>query len=154
MTTTQRVADIISGIFLAAVGIAVILATWDLESAFGERLPPRTLPLVLGSTTIISGALLAIRSYLLRGEDLEVQWPDKEGWLRLLVTFVALAAYLVLMEPLGAAVASLIFAALLIFYLERRPIRALCVGVAVAVVIQYLFINLLQLPFPLGFWVR
>ncbi len=67
-----------------------------------------------------------------------------------MVTFVALTAYLVLMEPLGTAVASLIFAALLIFYLDRRPIRALCVGVAVAVVIQYLFVNLLQLPFPPG----
>ncbi len=70
MTTTQRVADIISGIFLAVVGIAVILATWDLESAFGERLPPRTLPLVTRFNSIISGALLAVRSYLLRGEDL------------------------------------------------------------------------------------
>jgi putative tricarboxylic transport membrane protein len=154
MTTTQRIADIISGIFLAVVGIVVILATWDLQSAFGERLPPRTLPLALGSTTIISGALLAIRSYFYRGEDLQVQWPDGEGWLRLLVTFAALTVYLVLIEPLGAAVASLVFCAALIWYLDRKAIRSLCVGVVVAVVIQVVFVNILQLPLPTGFWSR
>jgi putative tricarboxylic transport membrane protein len=154
MTTTQRIADIISGIFLAAVGIAVILSTWDLQSSFGERLSPRALPLVLGSITVITGVLLSIRAYLYQGEDLEVHWPDKEGWLRLGVTFATLAVYLLLIDPLGVAAASLVFSTFLIWYLDRRVIRSLCVGVVVAVVIQMVFVNLLQLALPTGFWTR
>jgi putative tricarboxylic transport membrane protein len=154
MTTTQRTADIISGIVLAAGGAAVILAALDIQSAFGERLPPRTLPLGLGSTTVVTGVLLSIRAYLYRGEDLEIKWPDREGWWRLAVTFATLVIYLLLIDPLGVAVASLVFSTFLIWYLERRVIRSLCVGVAVAVVIQFVFVNLLQLALPTGIWSR
>ena len=35
-----------------------------------------------------------------------MEWPDREGWFRLLVTFVSLAVYLALIEPLGVAMAS------------------------------------------------
>jgi putative tricarboxylic transport membrane protein len=152
--TTQRTMDIISGIFLAAAGAVVILAALDIQSSFGERLPPRTLPMVLGTSTVITGALLSIRAYLYRGEDLGVQWPDREGWWRLVVTFVTLVIYLLLIEPLGAAVASLVFCATLIWYLDRKVIRSLCVGVVVAVVIHVVFVNILQLPLPTGFWSR
>lgn len=150
--TTQRTADIISGIVLAGTGIFVVLAALDIQSVFGERLPPRTLPMTLGFTTLVTGGMLSIRAYFYRGEDLEVHWPDREGWLRLAVTLVTLVIYLVLIEPLGVAVASLIFSTLLIWYLDRKPIRSLCVGVIVAIVIQFVFVNILQLPFPQGFW--
>ncbi len=58
--TTQRSADVLSGIFLALVGAVVIVAALDIQSTFGERLPPRTLPLTLGLATVITGALLSI----------------------------------------------------------------------------------------------
>jgi len=130
----------------------VVFAALDIQSVFGERLPPRTLPIGLGFTTLVTGLLLSVRAYVYRGEDLELKWPDREGWLRLAVTFVTLVMYLLLIEPLGVALATLIFSTLLIWYLDRRPIRSLCVGVIVAVVIQYVFVNLLQLPFPQGSW--
>ncbi len=150
--STQRSADIISGVFLAGVGAIVILAALDLKSAFGEKLSPRTLPLALGLITLCTGALLSVRAYLYRGEDLTVDWPDREGWLRLIVTFVSLLIYLVLIEPLGVPVATLIFLTFLIWYLDRRFVRSLCIAVITAVVIQVVFIRILQLSFPAGFW--
>jgi len=150
--TTQRMADIVSGIFLAAVGTVVVVAALDIQSAFAERLPPRTLPMTLGLTTLIVGALLSVRAYLHKGEDLTVEWPDREGWIRLGVTFVSLVAYLVLIEPLGVAVASMVFSTFLISYLDRRIVRALCIGAALALVINLVFVRLLQLPLPGGFW--
>lgn len=152
--TTQRTTDIVSGLVLAALGTAVIIAALDIQSVFGERLPPRTLPMGLGFTTLITGLLLTIRAYLYRGEDLIVHWPDRDGWARLGITFATLVAYLLLIEPLGVAVATLIFAAVLIWYLDRKLIRALCIGLIVALVIQFVFVRFLQLPFPQGFWVQ
>jgi len=152
--TTQRTADIITGIVLAVTGAIVILAALDIQSVFGERLPPRTLPMTLGFTTLVTGGMLSIRAYFYRGEDLELNWPDREGWFRLAITFVTLVIYLVLIEPLGVAMASLVFSTVLIWFLDRRPIRSLCVGVIVAIVIQVVFVNILQLPLPQGFWSR
>ena len=81
-----------------------------------------------------------------------MEWPDKEGWFRLLVTFVSLTVYLALIEPLGVAVASFLFSTSLIWYLDRRFVRSICVGAAVALVIQFVFVRILQLSFPAGFW--
>ncbi|MBI4965778.1 MAG: tripartite tricarboxylate transporter TctB family protein [Desulfomonile tiedjei] len=150
--TTQRSADIISGIFLAAIGAVVMVAAFDIKSVFGERLPPRTLPLTLGAITFFSGILLSLRAYFYKGELLFVEWPDREGWVRNIVTFICLSGYLVLIEVLGITVASLIFSFALTFYLDRRWIRDLCVSIAIAIVIQVVFVRILQLSFPPGFW--
>jgi len=150
--TTQRTADIVSGIVLALTGAAVIWSAQDIQSVFGERLPPKTLPVALGITTVVTGLMLSLRAYVYRGEALEIKWPDRGGWLHLAVTFAALVMYLLIIDPLGVPVASLVFCTLLIWFLDRRPIRAFCVGLAVAVVIQGVFVKVLQLPLPPGFW--
>jgi len=152
--TTQRSADIFSGVFLAAIGAVVVIAAFELKSVFGERLPPRTLPVALGSVTILAGILLSVRAYLHKGESLVVDWPDREGWIRLAVTFTCLVVYLVLIETLGIAVSSLVFSFILIYYLDGRWIRALCVGIITSIIIQVVFVTILQLSFPPGFWGR
>jgi hypothetical protein len=150
--TSQRTADIISGIFLAAVGILIVYAAFQIKSVFGERLPPRTLPLVLGSITVVTGTLLSVRAYFYKGQEMFVEWPDREGWVRLIVTVVFLMAYLFLIEILGVAVASFLFSFSLIYYLDGRIFRSLYVSVPTAVVIQILFVKFLQLSFPPAFW--
>lgn len=143
----------VSGLFLAAIGAVVVIAALDIKSVFGERLPPRALPISLGAITILTGILLSIRAYLYKGEALIVDWPDREGWIRLIVTVLYLAIYVYLIDILGIAVSSLVFCFVLIYYLERRWIRALCVGIATAVIIQVVFVKILQLSLPGGFWV-
>jgi putative tricarboxylic transport membrane protein len=150
--TTQRYADMVCGLVLALLGVVVIVAAFDIQSTFGERLPPRTLPLVLGLTTLLTGALLSIRSYRHTEMDLTVDWPDKEGWLRLAVTFGSLVIYLGLMEVLGVPIATLGFCTFLIWYLDRSFVRSLVVGVITAFVIEVVFVRILQLSLPVGFW--
>jgi putative tricarboxylic transport membrane protein len=152
--TTQRSADIISGIFLALVGVLVIVAALDIQTTFGERLPPRTLPVALGLTTLVTGTLLSIRSYRHPEVILTVDWPDREGWVRLIVTFFSLVVYLALMEILGVPIATLVFSTFLIWYLDRKFVRSLAIGVITAVVIEVVFVRILQLSFPAGFWVH
>ena len=150
--TSQRTADIISGIFLAMVGIVIVFAAFQIKSVFGERLPPRMLPLILGSITIVTGILLSVRAYFFKGQEMFVEWPNREGWARLIVTIVFLTGYLMLIEILGISVASFIFSFSLIYYLDGRVLRAFCVSVPTAVVIQLLFVKFLQLSFPPAFW--
>jgi putative tricarboxylic transport membrane protein len=152
--TTQRSADMVSGLVLALLGAVVIVAAFDIQSTFGERLPPRTLPLILGLTTLCTGALLSIRAYRHSEMDLTVDWPDKEGWQRLAVTFGALVIYLLVIEVVGVPIATLVFSTFLIWYLDRRFVRSLVIGVITAFVIEAVFVRLLQLSFPVGFWVR
>jgi len=151
---TQRSTDIASGLFLVALGFLVLIAAWDIQSVYGEVLPPRTLPFTLAACTILGGLLLSVRAYFYRGEDVVVEWPDQGGWMRLLVTFLSLFVYLLLIEPLGASLASFCFAAFLVWYLDRRILPALCVSAALALVIEYAFIKGLMMPFPAPFWTR
>ncbi len=150
--TSQRTADIISGIFLAIIGMVIVFAAFQIKSVFGERLPPRTLPLMLGSITIVTGILLSVRAYFFKGQEMFVEWPDREGWARLIVTMVFLTGYLMLIEILGISVASFIFSFSLIYYLDGRILRALCVSAPTAIAIQLLFVKFLQLSFPPAFW--
>jgi len=152
--TTQRSADIVSGIVVALVGVGVIVAAFDLQTTFGERLPPRTLPLILGLTTLFTGALLSLRSYRHPEEGLTVDWPDREGWVRLIVTFASLVTYLFIIEPLGVPTATMVFLTFLIWYLDRKLVRSLAIGIVTAVVIEVLFVRILQLSLPSGFWVH
>lgn len=152
--TSQRSADIISGILLATIGLVISIAAFQIKSVFGERLPPRTLPLILGSVTVLTGILLSLRAYFFKGQQLFVEWPDREGWVNLTVTFVFLVAYLFLIEIFGIAIASFVFSFSLTYYLDRRVVRCVSVSVATAIVIQVVFVKLLQLSFPSAFWDR
>lgn len=152
--TSQRSADIISGILLATIGLVISIAAFQIKSVFGERLPPRTLPLILGSITVLTGILLSFRAYFYKGQQLFVEWPDREGWVNLTVTFVFLVAYLFLIEIFGIAIASFVFSFSLTYYLDRRVVRSVSVSVATAIGIQVVFVKLLQLSFPSAFWDR
>lgn len=149
---TQRSADIVSGVVLATIGVAVVMAAFQIKSVFGERLPPRTLPMVLGSITVFTGIMLSLRAYYYNGEQLVVDLPEPDGWARLGVTVVCLVGFLLLIEPLGIAVASSLFCVALIYYLDRRFVRSLSIAVITGLVVQIVFVKLLQLSFPVGFW--
>ncbi len=151
---TQRLSDIAAGIFLVVLGSVVLIPSLDIQSVFGEVLPPRTLPMTLAACTILGGLLLSIRAYSYRGEDVPVGWPDRSGWFRLLATAVSLTLYLLAIEPLGVSLASFFFTAFLVWYLDGRILPALFVGIAVALVIEYAFIKGLMMPFPPPFWTR
>ena len=151
---SQRSTDIASGLFFVALGVVVFVASLSIKSVYGEVLPPRTLPLALASSTIFGGLVLSIRAYFYRGEEVPVEWPDRLGWMRLLVTIASLVGYLVLIEPLGVALASLCFSVFLVWYLDRRILPSLCVGISVALVIEYAFIRGLTMPLPAAFWAR
>lgn len=146
---TLRSADIVSGIFICLLGIAVSLAAMSIPALMGERLPAKALPLLCGVLTAVGGLLLVVRAISYKGEEIPVEWPDMEGWRHIGVTMVALIIYVAVIDLLGLPVASMIFVAVLVPYLGMSVLAGILTGVGTAVSI-YLMIHYLSLSFPLG----
>jgi putative tricarboxylic transport membrane protein len=148
---SQRKCDIAAGTFIALLGAVVIVAASQIRGDVEERLPPRTLPYVVGFMTLAGGLALAVKSYRFRGEDPQIEWPEKDGWVRIAVNLLLLALFTALMDPLGMPITTGLYVAGAIWYMDRKRIlAALLTGAGSAVAVYYLFIKLLGLTFPLG----
>jgi len=150
---TQKSADVASGCFIAFLGIVVIFAATKITGGMEERLPPRTLPYILGFTILVAGVLLAIRAWRYTGENPPIKWPDRTGMIRVLALLVSLAAYIALIDPLGMPIATVLYVGFSVWYLwlgRHRIIYALITGIVSGAVVYYVFIQFLELSFPLG----
>ena len=148
---TQRSGDIAGGCFLAFLGLITIFAASRITGGLEERLPPRTLPYVVGVIILVSGALLAIRSWRFHGEDPVIKWPSRRGAIRILVTLVSLALYLALMNPLGLPLSTFLYVSFTVWYLGKyRLWYPLLIGFLSGAISYLVFIYLLELSFPVG----
>ena len=146
-----RRCEIVAGTLIALIGAVTIIAASQIRGDVEERLPPRTLPYAVGFMTLAGGLGLAVKSYRFHGEDPVVQWPEKDGWVRIGVNLLLLALFTALMDPLGMPITTGLYVAGAIWYLDReRILTALLTGAGSAVIVYYLFIQLLGLSFPLG----
>lgn len=148
---SQRVGDIISGVFLVLLGLVVVVAAFQIKGAPDVRMQPRTLPLILGCIVVMAGAALAFRAWRYRGPVRTVPWPDRTGIRRVLTTLAALAVFLFLMDPLGMPLGSSLLVGFLVWYLGGyRPVYAGLLGLGMGGLIYLVFIRLLNLSFPIG----
>lgn len=148
---TQRSADIMSGGFLSVLGLVVILASLQIRGSSDIRLHPRTLPLVLGLTILVAGVILIINAWRFQEEGILIKWPDRAGTRRILLTMVSLAIYISLMFLIGVSITTFLFISFLIWYLgEYRIVVSLIIGLVSAATVYFLFIRLLEIPFPTG----
>jgi putative tricarboxylic transport membrane protein len=150
---TQKSADIASGCFLAFLGMVVLLAATKITGGMEERLPPRTLPYVLGFTILIAGTILAIKSWRYYGENPNIKWPDKKGMVRVIIIVAGLAAYIALIDPLGMPIATALYVAFAVWYLwigRHAILYGIITGLLSGATVFYLFIRFLELSFPIG----
>jgi putative tricarboxylic transport membrane protein len=148
---TQRSADIAGGSFIAIIGLATLIAATQITGGLEERLPPRTLPYVVGLILLISGVILAFRSWRFRGLDPAIKWPDRRGTIRIVVSIVSLSIYLALMDPLGLPLSTFLYVSFSVWYLGKyRPWYPLLIGSLSGVTAYLVFIYLLELSFPVG----
>lgn len=148
---TQRSADVASGVFLSLLGLIVVLAALRISGSPDVRMQPRTLPLILGWLILAAGGILAARAWHLRGEERIIKWPDRSGTARVLVTLASLTVYLLLTDPLGLPLSTVLFVAFLVWYLGHyRMVWALAIGFACGATVYFVFIRLLELSFPAG----
>ncbi len=151
MVRTLRAADIAAGGFLAALGILTLIASFQIAGTAGERLHPRTLPVILGWMILAGGMALFINGLRYHGEEKPIDWPSATGRRRVWISILCIILYMALLDPLGFPLATMVFITLLTWYLGRYRVwaAALC-GLASGLVVLFLFIDLLSLSFPLG----
>ena len=149
---TQKSADTSVGCIIALLGLFVLYASTMISVRGAHRLSPRTFPYVVGLMLLFSGIGLAVKSWRFRGQDIKINWPDREGITIILVNLISLAVYIILMNPLGLPLSTFLYVTFTIWYLNRaRWGTALAIGLIFAVVSYYVFISLLGLSFPEGF---
>jgi putative tricarboxylic transport membrane protein len=150
---TQKSADVESGFFLALLGVVVLIAASQITGGMEERLPPRTLPYILGVTLLAASIMLIIKSWRFKGENPAIKWPDRKGFIRVIVNLLALAVYIALIDPLGMPIATTLYIAFTVWYLwlgRHRIFYGVLSGLLSGAVVWWLFIHFLELSFPLG----
>lgn len=146
-----RVLDILSGLVIAGIGLAFLLSSLGISDMLGERLPPWLLPLGLSAITIAAGLLLALKSWRAHaGADVTVDWPDRSGFLRLLLFVTLILVYLLAIPLLGMTLSTGLFTAVAIWLLNHRPVQAVVVAVSCALIVHYAFNIGLGMNFPAG----
>ena len=148
---TQRSADLASGCFLILLGIIVLIAASQIRGGMEERLPPRTLPYIVGGTILACGALLALKARRAAGEEIPIKWPGREAMIRIGVSLLAIVVFIAVMTPLGFPLSSAVYVAFSIWYLKRSgALTALISGIVTGALSYFVFIRLLGLSLPLG----
>ena len=150
---TTKSADITSGCLAVILGAVVLYAATGITGGMEERLPPRTLPYILGAAILAAGIMLVIRSWRFQGENPSIKWPDRRGAVRVIVILVSLAIYIALIDILGMPISTFLYVSFTVWYLwigRHGIFVALITGSLSAAVVMYLFIQFLELSFPLG----
>jgi hypothetical protein len=100
---------------------------------------------------VLCGAGIMHTGWRYHGDPVPVHWPDRQGQRRLMATAALLLAYVVLIEPIGFPIITAAFVAAHSWYLGRyRPWVTILAGSATGVIVYYVFMEFLELTFPLG----
>ena len=151
MIRTLRAADLATGTFMTALAILTLIASFQISGTVGERLHPRTLPVIIGWMILAAGIALFVNGWRYRGEPKAIAWPDAMGKRRVLINIGLMVVYLALLEPLGFPVATLLYITAGVWYLGKYRwwVAPLC-GLLSAITVLFVFIDFLGLGFPLG----
>jgi hypothetical protein len=152
---TLRSADIATGLLLAILGLLALWASSSIVTTMEHRLSPRTLPYAVGLLVLFCGLGIAIKAWRFRGPDPEIKWPDRVGIRTIIVSLVSVGFYNALMDLLGLPLATFLYITFSIWYLNRAKwLTALLTGLVCGIGSHYLFIHLLGLSFPEGFFFK
>ncbi|MEO0765908.1 MAG: tripartite tricarboxylate transporter TctB family protein [Pseudomonadota bacterium] len=130
---------------LAGVAIFLIAAlyAWTAQNytaPFGDVLGPSVFPVMVG----IPAMVLALSLVVFPGGT--VTWPAAGRLLRQGLAVASLAAYSVLLEPLGFPIATAALVAVIAIIMDGPVVKAAIIGVAGALSLWFLFDQLLGLP--------
>ncbi len=151
MIKTLRAADLAAGVFLTFLSLLILVAAFQIAGIEGDRLHPRTLPVILGWMLLVGAVALAINGFRHKGEPTPVEWPERSDARRVLVTLVAIVAYMATLDFLGFPLSTVVFVSLMSWYLGRyRWWASALIGMASGSTVLIVFNGFLGLSFPLG----
>ena len=147
----MRRRNTISAIFLLALTIGYGVMTANLPTrAIEESTQPSFFPWVVTVCLFFLSVLLLIQG-LLPLVSTETPSPMNVRRWKILSGLIAVAIYLTTLPQLGFVIANtLLFAALMLLYGERRPVPLLSGSILVPIAIFLIFRDLFQIRLPSG----
>ena len=151
--------DVVAGGVLFVFAVAYLAAAFAIPESSFENTPvgPRAVPIAIGIALGAASLALAVRGFLkgrsvrdtapgAPGEDAPPQDPRKLGVVALL-----LLAYILIFEPLGYALSTILFMLAATMYLDRdRWVRNLVYAVVFSVVVYSIFVYVFGVKLPAG----
>jgi putative tricarboxylic transport membrane protein len=137
--------DRVLGAALAALGAGAIWAAQSLEVLFlGDPVGPKPFPTAAGVVLLVCGGLVALRP------GPPVSWPSPARLGAIAAAAVALAAYALLMRPLGFVLATALAVSVSSAVFGARLWAAGLLGLCVGTALFLLFDRVLEIPLPHG----
>jgi putative tricarboxylic transport membrane protein len=140
---------------LIALGSYVVYDTQSIAETQAGQIGPRLFPYIIGTGLTICGAVLGWHALSggWRHVPLDQEGHDAPDWLAFFVISAGVILHMVLIGWAGFIIAStLLFLLIARGFGSRRPVRDLGIGVALSVVVFYVFTLGLGLSLPAGPW--
>lgn len=137
--------DRVLGAALAALGAAAVWGAQSLEVLFpGDPVGPKPFPTAAGVVLLACGLLVALRPAA------PVAWPPPARLGAIAAAVGALAAYALLMRPLGFVLATALAVGVSAAVFGARAWAAAALGLATGTALFLLFDRVFEIPLPLG----
>ncbi len=148
----MRINDAVIGAVLLAFAIAMFAYARTLPAIPGQEYGAAVFPVLVAMGLAGCGVVLIASGF--RHWQGAVTWSDwaktHHAWVRLVVIFALILAYIVVAPALGFVPTSI---AILLVFLLMMGVRwwiAAAVAIAATILIQQTFVGLLRVPLPLG----
>ncbi|MDW5376692.1 tripartite tricarboxylate transporter TctB family protein [Halomonas sp. HP20-15] len=142
----MRLNDRIFGLLMFVLAVAYGWGAQQFPEPFGgsEAVGPETFP------TILSVVLALSSIYLIVKPDPSNAWPKGQTAVEILIAIGTLIAYILILEPLGFIVATMLAVGTLCWRMGARVLPGYLTGLLGGIVVFALFNYVLELPLPLG----
>lgn len=142
---TNNLSDRVAGVILLLVAIWYSIEASTLKSSIlSDNLGPSAFPLFLG-------ILLGILSlYMIIKPDVDPQWPDRSGWIRMGLIILSFIVYAYIMEPFGFVIATTFEMVSLAYVFKGPRIKSVVTGFLFSLFLFGLFSYVLSLSLPTG----
>jgi putative tricarboxylic transport membrane protein len=155
MGEALRANDVISGLVLIILSLAMIALTIHFPDFPGQKYGPALFPRILGVGVIICGLFIMWNGVQARRAG--APWVEIAPWIyepwrvgSFLITLGMILLYILVSETVGFILIALVFLGGLFLWLGVRPVTAMLIAVVATVSIQYFFGTLLRVPLPRG----
>lgn len=151
---TERTADTISGLFLIALALVAGVASQLLPTTIAKEFAgPSFMPTLLSIALAVCGAGIVFQARYLPPTNRMPGWfaADRVGAIRIAVVAAAVAAYNLLLEPLGYLIVTFAFLVFMLFYLKAVSwFLNLIISLVATVGTYALFVIWLKIVLPMG----
>lgn len=149
-----RVSDLVSGLAVASLGLAILLQARTFLSVGASPIGPSFYPGLIGSVLIGCGAVLAITSLVKSAAmpfGVVPDWAKRPGnVLAVLSVPAAIIAYGLLSPALGFIATAMLVTLGLLLAFRVNWLWSLAVAVVLPAVLHLVFVVLMRVPLPSG----